>query len=173
MQPYFRRRPRRPYLKVFVPLALWFPQLLIQHSHLQKLQVFPDAASLDLFTPCIHAGSKTQLGEEAAKPSNTDICPLYHDGVFSGNLSAASFPLLCSGRHAAAVTCRNFAGTYKLWDLEAGIVATLPGSLDTPKLKAKLPLPSDRPQFPPEGFKGQHAMVLARELLGRFIPWPF
>lgn len=47
--------------------------------------------------------------------------------------------------HTAAVTCRNFASTYKLQDLEDGKVVTLPGNLDT--AKAKLPLSSEGPDF--------------------------
>lgn len=45
--------------------------------------------------------------------------------------------------HAAAVTCRNFVGMYKLQDMEDSKAVTLPGSLDTPKPKVKLPLPSE------------------------------
>lgn len=43
MQLCFCKRPRMPYLKVFAPLALWFPPLLIQHSYFRKLQVFLEA----------------------------------------------------------------------------------------------------------------------------------
>lgn len=90
-----------------------------------------------------------QLGEETAKHNNADIetTMVYF---------LATFLLPCSSHsalggtwvpHAAAVTCRNFAGMYQLQDLEDSKVVTLPGSLDTPKPKAKLPLSSEGPDF--------------------------
>lgn len=41
------------------------------------------------------------------------------------------------------------------------------------KAKGKPPPVLRRPGFSPVGFKAQHEATLARELLGRFIPWPF
>lgn len=115
-------------------------------------------ASLDL-----DAGSKMQLRKGR---NQTQMFVHFTTLMYFLTISVLP-PSSCSARgdvwvpHAAAVTCRNFAGMYKLQNLEDRKVMTLPGNLDTPK--AKLPLSS-------EGLDFQASAALARELLKRFIP---
>lgn len=121
-----------------------------------------------------------QLGEEAAKHSNADICPLYLQWCIFWQLLCCLIPpalLRMAGLDGCGCSAQDGCD---LQELRRRVQAAGPGRKQNGDLawkprytRGKAPPVLRRSGFSPVGFKAQHAVALAREFLGRFLLWPF
>ena len=130
-------------------------------------------ASLDLAAYSCRQQDATRRGSSQTQSCKHSLT-LPQRYIFWCSFSATSLLPACSGWHVGSSrSCRDLkelcrhvqaADMYKLQELEDSKAATLPGSLDTPKPKAKLPLTSEGPDF--HLWVSKHSMQ--RRLQGSF-----